>query len=67
VMPWTSALCFLLAGAVLLCIAFLTYDSWIHREKRRPMATDVTVDELMLRRLKKSVAIRIATKRLANR
>ena len=64
---WAAALCFLLAGVVLLSIGFLAYDSYKHREaKRRPMATSMPVDELMLRRLKKSVSIRIAQRDIAN-
>jgi hypothetical protein len=34
-MPWSTALCFLLAGVVLFCILFLVYDAWKHREPKR--------------------------------
>ena len=66
-MGWAAALCLLLAAVVALCIAFLAYDSYKHREpKRKPMATPVSIDELQLRRLKKAVAIRIGTIKQAN-
>ena len=66
-MPWSSAMCFTLAAVVIACVAFLIWDNWKHREpKRPPMATPMSVDELKLRRLKKSVARYIATKKMAN-
>jgi hypothetical protein len=36
-------------------------------KKRRPMATDISRDELMYRRLKRSVHMRISTIKQANR
>ena len=66
-MGWAAALCLLLAAVVALCIAFLAYDSWVHREpKRKPMATPVSIDELQLRRLARSVRQRIQTRKIAN-
>ena len=42
------------------------YDEFSQR-KRKAMATPMQIDELMLRRLKRSVATRIETIRLANK
>lgn len=34
-LPWSSALCFVLAGVVAICVLFLIWDAWKHREPRR--------------------------------
>ena len=65
-MPWSSALCFTLALFVFLCVAFLIWDYRRHKEQKRPMATDASIDELRLRRLARSVRQRIQTRKLAN-
>jgi hypothetical protein len=65
-MGWAAALCFVLAGVVLACILFLIWDAQKNREPK-PMATSMDIDELMLRRLKRSVATRISTIKAANK
>jgi hypothetical protein len=53
-LPFSAATCFVLAGVILACILFLAYDAYIHREPtRRPMATDMSRDELKAMRLRK--------------
>ena len=42
------------------------YDEFSQR-KRKAMATPMQIDELMLRRLKRSVAVRITQRKMANK
>lgn len=43
-LPWSSALCFVLAAVIFLCVLFLLYDHWKHREPKRLPKFDVGRD-----------------------
>ena len=54
-------------GLITLGFAFyVALNRLIERFERKPMATKMDTDELMLRRLKRSVATRIEQRKMAN-
>lgn len=53
-------------GCVFYVLVNMGIDAWQHNH-RRAMATDASIEELKLRRLKKAVSIRAATMKIANK
>jgi prepilin-type N-terminal cleavage/methylation domain-containing protein len=64
-----AAIGIIAAGVTLVClwIGGNTLIDKYQGRKRRQMATPMEVDEIMLRRLKKSVAVRIEQRKMANK